>query len=262
MHNPQTQNTSWDAVGGWYNELVGKHGQYYHQHVVLPKTIRLLKLGQGSSLVDFGCGNGILARGLPKNVTYTGIDSARSLVQAAQGFDHAPNHTYRVADCTKPMSVTSELYTHATILLALQNMKHPHGALQNAAKLLEKNGTLVIVLNHPCFRIPRQSGWGVREQNTQQYRWINRYRSALEIPITMHPGQGPTSPVTWTFHRSLSEYSEMLSSTGFVMEKIEEWYSDKKSEGRVGRSENFARNEIPLFLAIAAKKLKVPSLKS
>jgi hypothetical protein len=46
----------------------------------------------------------------------------------------------------------------------------------------------------------------------------------------------------------------MLKDAGFVIEEIEEWTSDKESEGRAGRMENRSRNEIPLFMAIGAIK--------
>jgi hypothetical protein len=40
-----------------------------------------------------------------------------------------------------------------------------------------------------------------------------------------------------------------------VIEKIEEWVSDKKSEGGKAAMEDKARAEFPLFMAIAAKKI-------
>jgi len=42
---------------------------------------------------------------------------------------------------------------------------------------------LVIVLNHPCFRIPRQSGWGIDEKNKLQFRKVIKYMSPMEIPL-------------------------------------------------------------------------------
>jgi hypothetical protein len=34
---------------------------------------------------------------------------------------------------------------------------------------------MVLLLTHPCFRVPRQSGWGWDEQRKLQYRRVDRY---------------------------------------------------------------------------------------
>jgi SAM-dependent methyltransferase len=243
-------NTSWHKVGRWYNEKVGDRGSYYHEHVVLPGVIRLLQLNQNSSLLDLGCGQGVLARQIPKNVKYIGIDAAASLISFAKKLDHNPNHEFIIGDVTQPLPGT-EKFTHAAIILALQNIESPELAIQNAAKHLVPAGTLVIALNHPSFRIPRQSSWGIDEQSKLQYRRENIYMSPLKIPITMHPGSG--SGLTWSYHEPISAYTKMLAENHFIIENFEEWTSDRESVGTAGRMENRSRAEFPLFLAILAR---------
>jgi hypothetical protein len=46
----------------------------------------------------------------------------------------------------------------------------------------------------------------------------------------------------------------MLRNAGFVITRIEEWTSDKESEGKAAKQENRARAEFPLFMAIQALK--------
>jgi hypothetical protein len=46
----------------------------------------------------------------------------------------------------------------------------------------------------------------------------------------------------------------MLFENGFAIEKIEEWTSEKQSEGKMARAENRARDEFPMFMAILAVK--------
>ncbi|GIK83758.1 MAG: methylase [Patescibacteria group bacterium] len=248
------KNTSWQNVSNWYDKLVGKEGHYYHQHVVLPGLLRLLKLTKESSLVDLGCGQGILSRSIPSISKYLGIDKAASLVESAKKITKNPDYEFLIKDVTRPIAGAKSEFSHAAIVLALQNMEHPEGAIKNAAVYLKQGGTLVIVLNHPAFRIPRQSGWGIDEKTKQQYRWMNRYSSPLKIPINMTPGQN-NQQVTWSFHRPLQDYFSALQQAGFVITGLEEWSSDKESEGKAARMENRARKEFPLFLALVAKKV-------
>jgi SAM-dependent methyltransferase len=188
--------------------------------------LRLLSLEPGSSLLDIGCGNGALARAIPKNIKYLGIDASQTLIN--QALDKNSNHKFVVADAQK--FVASEKFTHAALILSLQNMKNPEQVIKNinADKVL-------LVLNHPMFRIPRQSSW------LADGRKVNRYITPLEIPITSHPGD-PNSEVTWTFHHSLSDYSKYLHEAGFVIELIEEWVTDRAVEK--------VQKEFPLFMAI------------
>jgi ubiquinone/menaquinone biosynthesis C-methylase UbiE len=253
MKKTDYHHTSWHNVGDWYNTLVDKRGHYYHQHIVIPGVLKLLALTDQSRVLDVACGQGVLARTVPKKVSYVGIDIAASLITFAKDHDHQENHEYYVGDVTKPLPIGKKDFSHAVCILALQNIEHPELVIENIAKHSIPDGILVIVLNHPCFRIPRQSGWGIDEKNKLQYRKIFRYLSPLKIPITTHPGQD-NSPVTWSFHQPLSSYIDMLHRNGFVIENLEEWSSDKISRGTAGKMENRARAEIPLFLAIRARK--------
>jgi len=246
------RNTSWQKSATWYNRLVGDKGHFYHQTVLLPGILRLLQIDSRSRLLDIGCGQGILAKQIPPEAFYTGIDLAASLVQFAKRQDRNQNHHFFLADATRLLPINEKNFTHATAILSLQNMEKPEMAIKNMSEYLIKGGKFVIVLNHPCFRIPRQSGWGMSE-NKIQYRYINMYMSPLKIPILMHPGENK-SPVTWSFHHPLSFYTKTLCDRGFVITNIEEWTSSKESAGKMAKTENRARNEIPLFLTIAAMK--------
>lgn len=247
------ENSSWQKVSKWYNKTVGDEGHYYHQHIIMPNLKRILKLKENESILDLACGQGVLERNLEKNIEYVGIDLAGNLIREADGKKINPNHRFYIADASKDLLITKTNFDKGTIVLALQNIKKPFGVIRNFAKHLKKGGQLVIVLNHPIFRIPRHSSWGEDMNNKIQYRRIDDYMTPQEIPIIAHPGK-KESENTWSFHYPLSAYSEMLFDNGFCIEKIEEWISDKKSTGSKARMEDKARKEFPLFMTIVAKK--------
>lgn len=105
------------------------------------------------------------------------------------------------------------------MILSLQNMEDPFSALKNVGSHLDGGGKLVIVMNHPCFRIPRQTHWGVDEGKKLQYRRLDMYMSDLKIPIHAKPSKGKKSEVTWSFHHPLSAYMEWRGSLCFVKTK-------------------------------------------
>ena len=243
-------NTSWESSHKWYDSIVGEKGHYYHEHVVLPSSLKLLDLKAGDCLLDLGCGQGVLSRHLPPQVDYVGIDASPSLIKEAK---KRSQKEFYVGDITHHLSLKRP-FSHAALILVIQNLEDHEKALQNASQALKPGGKLLLVLNHPCFRIPRQSNWGVDEAKKLQYRRIDLYMSSLKIPIQTHPSAGEKSSTTWSFHHPLSTYTEALTKTGFVIGKMEEWISDKKSTGAKARMENRSREEFPLFLAILAHK--------
>ena len=246
--------TSWEGASKRYHKIVGEKGHYYHRQVVLPNLLKLMQLKKGDSLLDLACGQGVLSRVIPPFISYTGVDLSTSLIDMAKK-TQSQNHHFLLGDICSPLSIEKKNFTHAAIILALQNVEFPQKALENATTHLQNGGKLFLVLNHPCFRIPRQSSWEVDSKNNMQYRRVNRYLSSMKIPIQMHPGQ-KNSPMTTSFHFSLSELTLFLQKTGFMIEKIEEWTSDKKSTGGNSRRENLSRKEFPLFMMIQCVKNK------
>ncbi len=248
--------TSWKNVGKWYNEIVGQQGHYYHQTLIIPEVLKLLDfpIDRPSSLLDLACGQGVLSRHLPPTTSYVGIDAAAPLISAAKRYSKNPSHRFLQGDITQPFPLKEKRFSHATLLLAIQNIKSPAAVFQQVTSHLEPGAPLVMILNHPCFRIPRQSSWKVDEDQKIQYRRIDRYMSPLEIPIQMHPGKGQESTTTWSFHYPLSDYSRWLKEAGFYIDLIDEWCSNKVSEGRTAKMENRSRKEIPLFMALVARK--------
>lgn len=233
----QTPTTSWQKVGKWYDKSVGESGHFYHQTLIIPNVLKLLNFSDNepASVLDLACGQGVLSRHLPAQVEYVGLDLASHFIQAAKSYPKKGNHQFFEADITKKFPIKQRLFTHATMILALQNLEKPLDVFKNAKDFLEPGASFIIVLNHPCFRIPRQSSWVVDEENKIQFRRIDRYMSPMKIPIQTHPGKGKQSAETLSFHHALSDYSRWLKEAGFVIELIDELCSTKESEGRAAK---------------------------
>jgi ubiquinone/menaquinone biosynthesis C-methylase UbiE len=243
---------SWEEVAHSYDKIVGKEGHYFHQHVIMPNLLKLLHFEKHEEpkLLDLGCGQGFLQEHIPASVKYTGVDASQSLINLAK---KRRKGVFEVHDLTKPLSLKEKAFTHITLILSLQNMGPPEIVLKSAKEHLAKNGTIFIVLNHPCFRIPRQTSWGIDEPKKIQYRRIDRYLTPLVIPITMAPSKKEESEVTTSYHYPISSYINILGNLSLGVTHMEEWISDKQSTGKFAKMENRSREEIPLFLLLQAR---------
>lgn len=255
MRRKKKRNTSWQPVSDWYQQSVGIKGGYFHQAVIFPKLLPLLDLKKTDKVLDLGCGQGVFERQLSPEIGYVGLDNSKDLLKFALEHRLSTKHQFLRTDLTHNWPIADMDFTVATMILSAQNIEGLDLVIANASKHLRDGGRLALVLNHPSFRIPRQSSWEIDAKNKLEYRRINRYLSPLKVPITAHPGKSD-SQVTWSFHHPLSTYSQYLTEAGFVISTLAEWTSPKSSQGKAAKRENRAREEFPLFLTIIAQKIR------
>ncbi len=198
--------------------------------------------------LDIGCGQGVFARALAgAGAEVTGIDASPSLIEAARKYDSRSRYLCLNAEDMQGLAPGS--FDVVSAILCVQNMRHIDRVVHECARVLKPSGRMLWVMNHPCFRIPRQSSWGFDEARKLQYRRVDLYLSPAEIPIQMHPGR-KGSESTISFHRSLSGILGYAFRAGLAVTGMEEWESHRSSEpGPRARAENRARKEFPLFLA-------------
>ena len=248
----QRKQTLWDQASRWYDSLVGMSGSDYHQTIVMPGVLKLLELKPGRRVLDLACGQGVFSRFLlEKKINPEGLDSSEELLRMARSrsIKLIPYHLGNAGDAKV---LNGQEFDGIACLLAVQNIEKIEPVFQNVARWLKPKGKFVMVLTHPCFRIPRQTHWGWDEDKKIEYRRVDRYANEMKIPILTPPFVDKVN-YTLTYHRPLQSYFSALLKAGLYVYSLEEWMSNKESaSGKRSRGENRARKEVPLFMAIRA----------
>jgi hypothetical protein len=78
-----------------------------------------------------------------------------------------------------------EPFDAATFLLSIQDIDPIAAVLAGLRARLTLAGRVVIVMIHPCFRVPRQSGWGWDAKRQLKFRRVDRYLTPLGVPIDL-----------------------------------------------------------------------------
>lgn len=244
--------TSWGKVANWYSNLVEDETSY-QKKLILPNLIRLVEAKRGEVIVDLACGQGFLAREIARlGAKVIGIDISRELINLAI---QDKSVEYHVSPADKLDFLQNESVDKVLIVLSLQNIENAQDAIKEVKRILKPKGKLLLVLNHPAFRIPKESSWGWDEARKTQYRRLDSYLSESKESIQMHPGDKPWEK-TLSFHRPLQFYFKALNKNGFLVSKLEEWSSHRTSEaGPKKAAEDRARREFPLFLFLEAVKI-------
>jgi len=251
------KSTSWGKVANWYDNLLEQEENTYQKTLILPNLLRLLEIKKGETILDLACGQGFFARSFKKEGTKViGVDISEELIALAKTHS-SPSVDYRVSSADNLSFLKNRTIDKVVITLALQNIENVHGVLKESNRVLKDHGKLFIVLNHPSFRIPKESSWGWDGARKIQYRRIDSYLTESKIKIQMHPGDKPNE-TTWTFHQPLQFYFKMLNKYGFCVSRLEEWNSNKISEpGPRKDAEDKARKEIPMFLFIESVMMNI-----
>ncbi len=249
--------TSWDPLASWYDGWVGREGSHFHRKIAVPAVLDLLRPQKGERILDIGAGQGVLAPGiLARQAEYTGVDASARLIAMAR--KHHPTVRFIVGDARYLAAIrelSPESFDAAVFLLSIQDMEPLDQVLDSAAWALREGGRLIVLMTHPAFRVPRQSGWGWDSKRKLRYRRIDRYLTTLKVPMKAYPGKG--GGVSHSYHRSLSTYVDGLAEAGFVIERIRELPTYKKVRSARAKAENMANQEFPLFLALRAFKIAV-----
>lgn len=248
--NSQTNTrTSWEPVAPWYNGWVGKRGSIYHRKIAIPTVLRLAELQAGERLLDIGCGQGVLAPHiLKKGAAYVGVDASKSLIHMARKY-HGKRAAFLQGDARylhRLSPIRGNDFDVAVFMLSIQDMQPLNEVLRAASWALGKRGRLIIFMLHPCFRVPRQSGWGFDAGRKLTYRRVDRYLSELKVPMKAYAEvTNGTRGTTLSFHRPLTSYINTLAEHGLVVDKLEELPDPLAKEP----------SDIPMFAALRAKKM-------
>jgi len=248
--------TSWGVVASWYDELL-KGEKTFQKEIILPNLLRMMDIKKEDRIIDIACGQGFFTNEFAKlGAEVYGTDISKELVDLAN--KNSPESIkYFVSSAHKIAFAENNSFDKATIILASQNMENFSAVLKECSRILKSGGKLFLVLNHPAFRIPQKSDWGFDENKNIQYREVEQYMSEIMTKIDMNPGERDLRMKKYTvsFHKPLQSYFKDFKNSGFCVENLEEWVSNKKSQpGFRQKAEDKARKEIPLFMCIELVK--------
>jgi ubiquinone/menaquinone biosynthesis C-methylase UbiE len=203
---------SYDAIASGYDEFVGV--SCIHR-VAIPSIMRLC--AEGSAVLDVACGQGALTRELAQRFPMVvGVDRSPELIGIAKERGGAPHVRYLTEDAEALSSLADGSFDGATCCLALTDFDDLSAVLAATARVLKRNGWLVVAALHPCFEAPRAAN-GEHDGRTvklvshyfEEGRWWPNDRTRLFGEIGWH-------------HRTLSTILNSFLDAGFALDGAQE----------------------------------------
>jgi SAM-dependent methyltransferase len=202
----------WERNARWWQREFTAGADPEYTELILPMVGR--HLSGARRVLDVGCGEGQVARQVAgAGATVTGLDPAWSQVSEARRRAGGPRYARARAEA---LPCRDAAFDAVVICAALEHVDAYETAIAEVARVLEPDGTLVLVLCHPLLQAPG-SGWVDDRILGEQYFRIGSYLRADRRFDEAAPG------VHLLFHhRPLSAYVHALGAAGLVVTDMEE----------------------------------------
>ncbi|MCX6653817.1 MAG: class I SAM-dependent methyltransferase [Candidatus Bathyarchaeota archaeon] len=222
----------WDIAGESWADFVREGKDYYREEMNNPAFFAVIGDVKGKSILDLACGEGSNTRTLAKmGAKVVGADFSPKMIELARQRKAAEvlGINYYCSDASRLEKFSSGQFDVVTCFMALMDIEHYGEAVSEVARVLKNNGRFIFSITHPCFE------WGACTDGEELAGW--RYEEGtenalyLEIKNYFHTCK---CEVFWTmkriikpfkttsFHRTLTEYFNSLSDSGFVVARLVE----------------------------------------
>jgi SAM-dependent methyltransferase len=198
-------------------------------------------------IIDLGCGDASFGKEalLQGARSYIGIEASRAMVDLALAMlinTSGKVHHERL-ETWKAQSEQADLISSR---LALQYVENLEPVFQEAYQALRPGGRIIFSVEHPVIT----SNFASLAEGCRTTWLVDDY---FKPGARVHQWLG--HEVT-KYHRTLEEYFDLITMTGFQLERIRESHPQAQNFSR--QEEYERRLRIPLFLFISARKSNSP----
>jgi ubiquinone/menaquinone biosynthesis C-methylase UbiE len=180
-----------------------------------PIFSKLVRVERPETLIDAGCGVGILTRHLNSHVqNVVGIDPSHESIEIAKKHYQRKNIEFITSSLEAFSRNTNKKVDVLTANMVLMDVINLKRFLTSAKGLLRPRGALIFSITHPWFW-PLYYGYA-------NEKWF-RYEREIIIESPFRISNAPTGDLASTHvHRPLEKYFQLFRSAGFTIEYLKE----------------------------------------
>ena len=196
------QQNTYDQFADTYAQSYAQpsSGSDFIRDLVIPRLIETAGRVDGLSVLDAGCGEGIVSRSLIGTATHImGIDIVPQLIAYARQRDLSQSITYAVHDLSRPLPALTHTFDLVVSNLVLNDVPDYRGFITTLSSVLKPHGRLVLSLNNPYSALLRQ-----------------KVKNYFASESTAEYGFGPAL----YFHRTMEEYLHAFQDAGFLLRRL------------------------------------------
>ena len=212
-NSPQNAKNTWDMLSEWWIKGIEDNELSEYIEIIVPLIEGIFF--QKKTILDIGTGTGLVAqeaRRVTEHATIVGGDiSIRQLRYAKE----VTSGIQFVQHSIDQMPFKGEQFDAVICSMVLEHVESLLKAVSEIARILEKDGTLLIIMNHPVFQSPG-SGPVTLESHDPDVIWgIGDYLTETSELEKI----SPDLDVLYA-HRTLSTYFNALSRENLMIQNV------------------------------------------
>jgi 2-polyprenyl-3-methyl-5-hydroxy-6-metoxy-1,4-benzoquinol methylase len=207
-----TTTKEWDALAATRDVQLRSGQDLSFTHVLKPAVLRLCAGARWTSVVDAGCGTGVLTETLARHAKQiVGVDPSRASIEIARTHSSL---SYVVSTIEAFAQLRRGAFTLAVSNMVLATVPQLGRTLGALAALLRVDGRLVFSVPHPWFW---PAYWGYDSAPWFTYKEEIAIEGAFRISL-----DGGNKRRSTHVHRSLEQYIAALHRARLVLENVAE----------------------------------------
>lgn len=251
----------WNESAATWTLLARAGYDVYRDHLNTPAFFAMLPPVAGLAGLDIGCGEGHNTRLLAqRGAQLTAIDIAEVFVEQARGLEREQplGIDYHIASAVE-LPFPAAHFDFATAFMSLMDIPETDRVIAEAYRVLKPGGFLQFSITHPCFDTPHRRN--LRDASGMTYAievgdyFQNRDGEISEWLFKAAPPevkQGLPKFRIPRFTRTLSQWLNLLITSGFSLERVEE--PRPSDEVVAARPELQDSQVVAYFLHLRARK--------
>ena len=236
--------TEWDHNASARHQQIVSGIDISYTRILVPTVLVLLEDIRGKSILDVGCGSGILTASLAQTAKLViGVDPSSSMIRIA-------HQEYGGVSNLRFISMTIEKYAQeaggqkfdiCVSNMALMAMPKLDEAISAIGRILQPGAIMVITITHPWF-------WNQYRQleDPDQFDYLTPH--VQSGPFVVSLDKTPLSAQTKLFHRPLQAYFESFYHNHLHIERLLEPFPPPEVEKLYPHPWQF-----PRFLALKCR---------
>jgi ubiquinone/menaquinone biosynthesis C-methylase UbiE len=243
----------WNRLAGGYQAFRKEQGTY-NELVEVPAMLELIGDVEGKRVLDAGCGFGYYSLLLAKSgAMVTGIDISEKMVELAENNarDASVECRFFVCDMQDLSVFAGNTFDMVVSSIVVGHLDFLEKAFSEVFRVLKHEGIFAFSENHPMLK-----GSWEKDSGGKRLHWnIDNYFERSIRTIEWRTQDGKIIE-TSSRHRTVQDYFDALTSSGFLVERlVEPEPSDKAHLDNVASREHYSRaRRIPIFILFKARK--------
>jgi SAM-dependent methyltransferase len=232
---------NWDNISEKRYVLTKQGEDISFDYVLKPCILQLVESLNCTTILDAGCGTGILTKILSNiSDSIVGIDINKKSIDIALTCEYSSNLKYYNISIENFSKSYHERFSICVSNMVLMDTLKYDEIIKSIYDLIIENGYFIFTITHPCF-------WPIYKKYHNKI-WF-KYNEEIAIRSTFKLSKSDDLGEFIHFHRPLEAYVDVLNKVRFSVKRIIEPYPQNVPATVKNYSFDY-----PRFLCIVAKK--------